>query len=103
LVRLFVFPNEPLAEEDVGEAFAAAGLNGLGLEGEILAGVVIFQRRFMADKGANIVEMGMGDGRFFLLDTGPFGDKFGWGLGGSPRWRQLTGLRRPVSCRHLVA
>lgn len=67
------------AEVDVGKAFGAVGFGGLGFEGEAVAAGVEFQRGLVADQAAEVVEVGLGNGRFFLVDLGPLGDELGGG------------------------
>ena len=78
-VATFVFPNELPKVEDIGTPFAAVVLDGAGLEGEEVACGVGFYRRGVADKGADVVEVGLGDGYLFLAGGLPFGHKLGGG------------------------
>ena len=51
-VRAFVFPDEMIAEVNVGEAFLAAGLDGLRFEGEVVTAGIVFNGRGVVDEAA---------------------------------------------------
>ncbi|MDX1417452.1 MAG: hypothetical protein R3293_24825 [Candidatus Promineifilaceae bacterium] len=82
-VRSFVFPDEVIAKIDVGESFLAAGFNGLRFEGEVAAAGIVFDGCGVVDQTADVVEVGLGSGRFFEPDLAPLFDE---GLGGDG-WR----------------
>lgn len=77
LVRPLVLPHEAAAKEDIGVALLAPRLIGLYFKREIAAVGIIRQWRRVAHQRADVVEMALGGGAFFLLNFGPLGDELG--------------------------
>lgn len=91
-MRPFVFPDKFFAEVDVGKTFSAIWLGCLRLKREAFAAGVKFERGLVPNQAADVVEVRLGNGRFFLLNLRPFGDKFFRGDGF--RHRALVGFIR---------
>jgi hypothetical protein len=74
-VFAFVFPGEAALIPDVGPALAAGLFVGAALEGEALAGGVVFGGGGVAEQAAEVKEVLLGGRAFFELGAAPFGDE----------------------------